>query len=101
MERAENRGDFEAGIGWTGNAGSMAGRPPAECERRRRATDKLVGYFTKHTGRLNYRERLASGRAIGSGVAEGQAKTLGIAPENPRRPVAGCPADGESGLRVI
>jgi len=62
-----------------------------------------VGYFTKHTGRLNYRERLASGRAIGSGVAEGQAKTLGIAPENPRRPVAEekCPADGESGLRVI
>jgi len=49
-----------------------------ERERRRRRTDKLVGYFSKHVGRLNYRERLASGRAIGSGAVEGQAKTLGL-----------------------
>lgn len=49
-----------------------------ECERRRRATDKLLGYFAKHTKRLNYREQLANGRAIGSGVVEGQAKTLGL-----------------------
>ncbi len=49
-----------------------------ECERRRRATDGLLNYFAKHTERLNYRERLASGRAIGSGVVEGQAKTLGL-----------------------
>lgn len=50
----------------------------AEQERRRPITEKLVGYFSKHTQRLNYRERLASGRAIGSGVVEGQAKTLGL-----------------------
>lgn len=49
-----------------------------EREHRRRYTDKLVGYFSKHVSRLNYRERLASGRAIGSGAVEGQAKTLGL-----------------------
>ena len=46
--------------------------------RRQQATERLVGYFAKHTARLNYRERLASGRAIGSGAVEGQAKTLGL-----------------------
>jgi hypothetical protein len=45
---------------------------------RQKATEKLVSYFAKHTQRLNYRERLASGRAIGSGIVEGQAKTLGL-----------------------
>lgn len=50
----------------------------SECERRRKFTEKLLGYFSKHVGRLNYRERLASGRAIGSGAVEGQAKTLGL-----------------------
>lgn len=50
----------------------------AEQERRRRATDRLVGYFSKQVGRLNYAERLKSGRAIGSGAVEGEAKTLGL-----------------------
>ena len=50
----------------------------AEVERRRPATDRLIGYFAKHANRLDYRERLASGRAIGSGAVEGQAKTLGL-----------------------
>lgn len=50
----------------------------SERERRRPATEALVGYFAPHVGRLNYGERLASGRAIGSGVVEGQAKTLGL-----------------------
>jgi hypothetical protein len=49
-----------------------------ERERRRRATERLVGYFAKHTGRLNYAERLQAGRAIGSGQVEGKAKTLGL-----------------------
>jgi hypothetical protein len=49
-----------------------------EGERRRKATERLVGYFSKHTNRLNYAERLAAGRAIGSGMVEGQAKTLGL-----------------------
>jgi hypothetical protein len=50
----------------------------AERERRRRATERLVGYFAKHTARLNYAEHLRAGRAIGSGQVEGQAKTLGL-----------------------
>jgi hypothetical protein len=50
----------------------------AEHVRRQRVTEKLVVYFSKLTKRLNYRERLASGRAIGSGAVEGQAKTLGL-----------------------
>lgn len=50
----------------------------AERERRRAATDRLLGYFSKHTNRLNYAERLRAGRAIGSGQVEGKAKTLGL-----------------------
>jgi hypothetical protein len=49
-----------------------------ERERRREATDRMIGYFSKHMNRLNYSERLSSGRAIGSGAVEGQAKTLGL-----------------------
>jgi len=47
-------------------------------ERRRPATDRLIGYFSKHTARLNYAGRLQTGRAIGSGQVEGKAKTLGL-----------------------
>lgn len=47
-------------------------------ERRRRITERTIRYFSKHLGRLNYAERLASGPAIGSGCVEGQAKTLGL-----------------------
>jgi hypothetical protein len=50
----------------------------SERERRRPATDRLVGYFSKHIERLNYAERLQEGRAIGSGQVEGKAKTLGL-----------------------
>jgi hypothetical protein len=49
-----------------------------ERERRRKATDRLLGYFSQHTNRLNYAERLQAGRAIGSGQVEGKAKTLGL-----------------------
>jgi hypothetical protein len=49
-----------------------------ERERRRAAVEKLIAYFSKHTQRLNYAERLRAGRAIGSGQVEGQAKTLGL-----------------------
>lgn len=62
--------------GWVGEL--LAVEELSERERRRPATDQLLDYFSKHVSRLNYRERLASGRAIGSGVVEGQAKTLGL-----------------------
>lgn len=50
----------------------------AEQERRRPPLERVLGYFAKHVRRLNYAERLAAGRAIGSGAVEGQAKTLGL-----------------------
>jgi hypothetical protein len=45
---------------------------------RRRALDRLLGYFLPHMGRIDYAGRLAAGEAIGSGVVEGAAKTLGL-----------------------
>jgi hypothetical protein len=49
-----------------------------ELERRQKATERLIGYFAKHVGRLNYAECLKAGRVIGSGQVEGKAKTLGL-----------------------
>jgi hypothetical protein len=56
----------------------LAVEDESERERRRPATERLLGYFAKHVGRLNYAERLREGRAIGSGQVEGKAKTLGL-----------------------
>jgi hypothetical protein len=61
---------------WVGEL--LAVEDAKECERRRRATEKLIGYFGKHVNRLNYAERLSKGQAIGSGQVEGKAKTLGL-----------------------
>jgi hypothetical protein len=61
---------------WVGEL--LAVEDEAERERRRKATDRLIVYFAKHTNRLNYAERLKAGRAIGSGQVEGKAKTLGL-----------------------
>lgn len=61
---------------WVGDLLAVA--EEQEQTKRRRWTDKLIGYFAKHVGRLNYADRLAAGRAIGSGTVEGQAKTLGL-----------------------
>jgi len=86
--KAETTMAFERGReqlltnGWSGVcawvAELLAVDDTAELARRRRYTEKLLGYFAKHVGRLNYQECLSSGRAIGSGVVEGQAKTLGL-----------------------
>jgi len=67
--------------GWTGICqwvAELLAVEDSECERRRKATDRLIGYFAKHSTRLNYAERLQAGRAIGSGQVEGEAKTLGL-----------------------
>ena len=61
---------------WVGEL--LAAPDAAEVERRRPAADRLLRYFAKHVNRREYRARLASGRAIGSGAVEGQAKTLGL-----------------------
>jgi hypothetical protein len=44
----------------------------------RKVLESLTRYFASHMTRLNYRECLATGKAIGSGVVEGAAKTLGL-----------------------
>ena len=61
---------------WIGEL--LAVEEESERERRRRATERLISYFAKHAGRLNYAEHLQQGRAIGSGQVEGKAKTLGL-----------------------
>jgi hypothetical protein len=65
--------------GWTGLCG-LVGEAYAQGDtpERRTALEKLVNYFAKHTQRLSYAARLRAGQAIGSGVVEGQAKTLGL-----------------------
>lgn len=71
--------DALLGEGWSGLCRLVAQEyAQGDTPPRRRALEKLVGYFAKHTNRLDYAERLQSGRAIGSGVVEGQAKTLGL-----------------------
>lgn len=65
--------------GWTGVCrlvGEEYGKE--DTPTRRKSLEKLVNYFAKHTTRLDYADRLRTGRVIGSGVVEGQAKTLGL-----------------------
>ena len=65
--------------GWTGICQLIGEELEAEDTLpRRKALDRLLTYFTPHMGRLDYAGRLASGEAIGSGVVEGAAKTLGL-----------------------
>ncbi len=65
--------------GWTGLCHRVAEEyAQGDTPERRQALEKLVAYFAKHLTRLEYRERLANGQAIGSGSVEGWAKTLGL-----------------------
>jgi len=41
-----------------------------------KSLQELAGYFTNQSRHLNYKERLAAGRSIGSGAVEGAAKNL-------------------------
>ena len=43
---------------------------------KREAVERVEGYLSWHKERLDYRERLAEGRAIGSGQVEGACKNL-------------------------
>jgi hypothetical protein len=45
---------------------------------RRAVLDALINYAKNHVGRMSYRSRLSEGRSIGSGLIEGQVKTLGL-----------------------
>jgi hypothetical protein len=65
--------------GWNGVTALMGEELAKEdTPKRRRALEKMLGYFAKHVGRLNYAKRLQQGQAIGSGAVEGWAKTLGL-----------------------
>jgi hypothetical protein len=52
---------------------ALVDRPDAACQA---AMDALTTYFSKHSNRLNYAQRLHAGRPIGSGMVEGAAKNL-------------------------
>jgi len=45
-------------------------------DRQRESLRRLRGYFSDHSERLNYCERLWEGRAIGSGQVEGACKSM-------------------------
>ena len=61
--------------GWNGIQQLIAhARPMAVRAPQRRALDELSGYLRPHAGRLNYAQRLADGRPIGSGMIEGACK---------------------------
>ena len=49
----------------------------AGCRRAARASlQEVIHYFEPHQAHTNYRERLAQGRSIGSGMIEGACKTV-------------------------
>lgn len=61
--------------GWTGIEQVIAqARPIAVRAGQRRALDELSGYLRPQSKRLNYAQRLAEGRPIGSGMIEGACK---------------------------
>ena len=67
------------GEGWTGICRLIGEELEREdTPKRRRILDRLLTYFLGHLTRLDYASRLSSGDAIGSGVVEGAAKTLGL-----------------------
>jgi hypothetical protein len=71
--------DASLAEGWSGLCRLVAEEyAQGDTPPRRAALERLVGSFVKHTTRLADAGRLQSGRAIGSGVVEGQAKTLGV-----------------------
>ena len=65
--------------GWTGVCRLMGEEYEREDSPARRAVlEPMLQYFVAHLNRLDYRGDPQSGRAIGSGVVEGGAKTLGL-----------------------
>jgi len=65
--------------GWTGICRVIGEEYAREDTPPRRAIlEQLTRYFLSHMRRLEYAKNLAEGKAIGSGVVEGAAKTLGL-----------------------
>jgi hypothetical protein len=87
------------GDGWWGVCErigeALVAHPTTACQA---AMDGLTTYFSKHTTRMNYAHRLATGRSIGSGMVEGAAKLLigkRLKQTGARWKVANVPAMGE------
>jgi hypothetical protein len=87
------------GDGWWGLCErigeALVAHPTAACQA---AMDDLTTYFSKHTTRMNYAQRLHAGRSIGSGMVEGAAKLLigkRLKQTGARWKVANVPAMGE------
>jgi hypothetical protein len=79
------RASFERGRalllakGWPGICDYVAAElAVGDTPQRRAPLEDLTQYFAKHVGRLDYRQGLAEGRAIGSGLVEGSIKTVGL-----------------------
>jgi len=62
--------------GWWGLCGQIGKTLAGQGEKTRDAMEELLGYFSKHTSRMNYCARLYAGRTIGSGMVEGACKNL-------------------------
>jgi hypothetical protein len=62
--------------GWWGLCECVGERLTQQGEEARGPLEELLGYFSKHTSRMNYCARLYAGRTIGSGMVEGAAKNL-------------------------
>ena len=62
--------------GWWGLCFQVGKTLEGQGEAAREAMEGLLGYFSKHTQRLNYCGRLYAGQAIGSGMVEGACKNV-------------------------
>jgi hypothetical protein len=62
--------------GWWGLCSQVGKTLEGQGEPAREAMEELLGYFSKHTERLNYCGRLYAGQAIGSGMVEGACKNV-------------------------
>jgi hypothetical protein len=62
--------------GWWGLCEQIGKTLTEQGEKARAPMEELLGYFSKHTSRMNYCARLYAGRTIGSGMVEGACKNL-------------------------
>jgi hypothetical protein len=62
--------------GWWGLCEQVGKTLQEQGEPAREAMEELLGYFSKHTTRLNYCARLYAGQSIGSGMVEGACKNV-------------------------
>jgi hypothetical protein len=62
--------------GWWGLCEQVGKTLSEQGEKTREPMEEMIGYFSKHSSRMNYCARLYAGRTIGSGMVEGAVKNL-------------------------